>query len=102
MLELSQLYREEMPSSFYVWRDLVQNVDRVALLVSERDSFEQEAFNLARFVRNLFDPVMEKMGYTPGSDICALIIRVITNEYSLVSDRPSPIRKLVHSIFIVF
>ena len=70
------------------------------LLVSEQNSFEQEALNLARFVSNLFTPVMDKLCHRQGTDICALTIRECVPSGLLLV--PSAIGKLVHSIFIVF
>lgn len=70
MMELALQFREEKLESFYVWREIVGLVDRVALLVSERNSFVPEEAELERFVLKLLGPAMDRFGYTPGADIC--------------------------------
>ena len=72
VLELSLAYVNENSTSQYVWRDILNAVDRVSLIVSERDQFEVEEQRLAHFVRKLLEPLMTKLGYTPQHDGCRL------------------------------
>ena len=73
LLEMSLAFVDERPASQYVWRDISSTMDRVSLLVSERDQFELEEQHLARFVKKLLEPLMTKLGYTPQQDGCALL-----------------------------
>lgn len=72
LLKLSLSYIEEPPASQYVWRDIIDAVNRVSMLVSERNAFELEEQQLARFVKYLLSPLMEKLKYIPQQDGCAL------------------------------
>lgn len=65
VLKLSLAFLNESTTSQFVWRDLVGNIDRVGLLVSERANYTLESANLSRFVRNLLAPTLAKLGYTP-------------------------------------
>ena len=65
VLKLSLAFKNESTLSQFVWRDLVGNLDRVELLVSERENYMAERANFLRFVQKLLAPTLEKLGYTP-------------------------------------
>lgn len=59
-----------------MWRDVLGNVDRVRLLVSERDAYKAEGELLERFVRKLLVPVMNKLQWDPQPNECMFYLRV--------------------------
>ena len=65
VLKLSLAFQNESTLSQFVWRDLVGNLDRVELLVSERENYTAERANFSLFVQKLLSPTLEKLGYTP-------------------------------------
>ena len=65
VLNFSLAFQNESTLSQFVWRDLVGNLDRVELLVSERENYMAERAKFSRFVYKLLASTLERLGYTP-------------------------------------